>query len=359
MFLGEGMGSPYPGPVGSVVSPALFGQLEFGHLARASSLCGACREACPVDIDLPKLLLRVRAGVQTDQRKLKPKPNAPAALAAGLEIFTMAAGSSWRFEVAQRLAGLFGSLVTLFSKGDPWMRLPKFSGWGYSKDFPRPATRSFRSRFRKRVPASHEADALPIVFEETNIANPSTDTSVTTNPVKRIDKFAAELEALGGNFTSCTLGEVVDKILEILSSRNINQLLVWDEPYLPGGILEKLSEAGIQIIHPAKENQAASSLVKAGLTGATAGIADTGSLLLLGGNGRPLTASLLPELHIAVLQEKDVFENLLQALHHVDVRQAPAAILITGPSRTADIEMTLTIGVHGPGDLYVVCIKSE
>ena len=64
----DGKGSPYPGPMGSVVSPALFGQLEYGHLARASSLCGACREACPVDIDLPKLLLRIRAGIRANQR---------------------------------------------------------------------------------------------------------------------------------------------------------------------------------------------------------------------------------------------------------------------------------------------------
>ncbi len=355
----EGRGSPYPGPIGSVLSPALFGQLEYGHLARASSLCGACREACPVDIDLPRLLLRVRAGVQTESTQLKPKPNAPAALAAGLEIFSMAAGSSWRFRVAQRLAGLFGSLVTLFSRGDPWMRLPKFSGWGYSKDFPRPAGRSFRVRFRRHMHTSREAESLPRVIEETNIAHSPADTNVTTTPLKGIDKFAFELEALGGNFTSCTLGECIDKILEILSSRNMNQLLVWEQPHLPGGILEKLSEAGIQIIHPAKETQAASRLVMAGLTGASAGIADTGSLLLLGGDGRPLTASLLPEVHIVILHEQDMFEDLVQALHYVDVRQVPAAILITGPSRTADIEMTLTIGVHGPGELYVLCIKSE
>ena len=58
----HGQKATYPGPIGSVVSPGLFGQSDFGHLARASSLCGACKDACPVDIDLPKLLLRVRAG---------------------------------------------------------------------------------------------------------------------------------------------------------------------------------------------------------------------------------------------------------------------------------------------------------
>jgi L-lactate dehydrogenase complex protein LldG len=65
----------------------------------------------------------------------------------------------------------------------------------------------------------------------------------------------------------------------------------------------------------------------------------------------------LPEIHIAILHEGDIFENLSQAIKHVDIKGAPAAILITGPSRTADIEMTLTIGVHGPGELFVLCLK--
>ncbi|MBI1854677.1 MAG: lactate utilization protein, partial [Chloroflexi bacterium] len=57
----DGSIAPYPGPIGSVVSPGLLGE-NFVHLAQASSLCGACKDACPVDIDLPKLLTRVRAG---------------------------------------------------------------------------------------------------------------------------------------------------------------------------------------------------------------------------------------------------------------------------------------------------------
>ena len=103
-----GAHSAYPGPVGSVLSPALFGQAEFGQLARASSLCGACKEACPVDIDLPRLLLRVRAG-QTEAASL-PEPNAPAALKLGLRGFSWVAVSPWRFAAAQKLAGWAGRL---------------------------------------------------------------------------------------------------------------------------------------------------------------------------------------------------------------------------------------------------------
>ncbi len=68
----------YPGPIGAILSPALFGVEEFGQLARASSLCGACKEYCPVGIDLPALLLRIRAGmVAPDGRTAAPRPNPP------------------------------------------------------------------------------------------------------------------------------------------------------------------------------------------------------------------------------------------------------------------------------------------
>ncbi len=57
---GHAYGSAYPGPIGSVVSPGLFGIAAFGHLAKASTLCGACKEACPIGIDIPRMLLQVR-----------------------------------------------------------------------------------------------------------------------------------------------------------------------------------------------------------------------------------------------------------------------------------------------------------
>jgi L-lactate dehydrogenase complex protein LldF len=354
----DGKNSPYPGPVGSVLSPALFGQLEYGHLARASSLCGACREACPVDIDLPKLLLRIRTGFQGNQDQAKVKPNAPALLAAGLGIYTMVASYPSLFAVAQWLAGFFGSLVTILSKSDPWIRLPRFSGWGYSKDFPRPATRSFRSRFHKLDQSSQTANSKTFFPDQSHMVNPITERLMPDRVNQGIEDFCTELESLGGDFISCALEEVAEKILEILRIRGVDQLLVWEAPYLPADLLEQLSEAGIHLIHPTKESYKTSGLVRAGLTGTAAGIADTGSLLLLGGPGRPLTASLLPEIHIAILWEKDIFENFNQVLQQVDIMHAPAAILVTGPSRTADIEMTLTIGVHGPGEMHVICIKN-
>jgi L-lactate dehydrogenase complex protein LldG len=149
---------------------------------------------------------------------------------------------------------------------------------------------------------------------------------------------------------------VAECVLALLHEDSIDQILAWDENHLPGDLLDYLSRAGVQITQPTAETIRQVSHVKAGITAAMAGVADTGSLLLLGGSGQPLSASLVPEIHIALLHEKDIYPDLSQVIHAC--RDASAAVLVTGPSRTADIEMTLTIGVHGPGELHVICIKN-
>jgi L-lactate dehydrogenase complex protein LldG len=65
---------------------------------------------------------------------------------------------------------------------------------------------------------------------------------------------------------------------------------------------------------------------------------------------------LLPDIHIAILRESDIVPALPDALRRLELRVAPFAVIITGPSRTADIEMTLSIGVHGPKELHVFLV---
>jgi L-lactate dehydrogenase complex protein LldG len=117
-------------------------------------------------------------------------------------------------------------------------------------------------------------------------------------------------------------------------------------------LLNQLQDSGIEVIYGPDPD------VQAGLTGALAGIAETGTLVLTSGPGRPLTASLLAPLHIAILRIGDIYADLPRAINLPEVQQSPASILISGPSRTADIEMTLTIGVHGPGELHVICLET-
>jgi L-lactate dehydrogenase complex protein LldG len=247
-------------------------------------------------------------------------------------------------------------VATLVSKGEPWIRLPAFSGWGYSKDFPRPASKSFRSRYFQQIKGgeNQEEFASDGNASSTNLSNPEI---LSPNRDDIVKKFSEEVEALGAKYYLCSPDKVQEKILELLQAHGIQEILAWDGNHLPDGLLEWLTDAGVQIVYPRSDNILTSSRIKAGLTGASAGIAETGSLLLLESLGQPLTASLLPEIHIVLVWKKDVFQSLSQVLEMEAIKLASAAVLITGPSRTADIEMTLTIGVHGPGELHIICME--
>jgi L-lactate dehydrogenase complex protein LldG len=95
-----------------------------------------------------------------------------------------------------------------------------------------------------------------------------------------------------------------------------------------------------------------------GVTSAQAAIAETGTLVLESECERHRLVSLLPPVHIAIVKAADICLSLGEALRFVR-RDGPVAMsrtitFITGPSRTADIELTLAIGVHGPKELYVI-----
>ena len=95
-----------------------------------------------------------------------------------------------------------------------------------------------------------------------------------------------------------------------------------------------------------------------GLTTAQAAIAETGTLVLESNEERHRLVSLLPPVHIALVEAANICATLGEALTGVK-RKGPSGMsraitFITGPSRTADIELTLTIGVHGPKELYVI-----
>jgi L-lactate dehydrogenase complex protein LldG len=96
-----------------------------------------------------------------------------------------------------------------------------------------------------------------------------------------------------------------------------------------------------------------------GVTGVYCAIAETGTLMLLSGASTPLKNSLLPETHVAVVQASRIVRciedgwDLLRREHGALPRQVA---FISGPSRTADIEMTLVIGIHGPYRVHVIVV---
>jgi L-lactate dehydrogenase complex protein LldG len=93
-----------------------------------------------------------------------------------------------------------------------------------------------------------------------------------------------------------------------------------------------------------------------GITTAQAAIAETGTLVLDSARERHRFVSLVPPVHIAIVAASTIRATLGETLAMLENRKelSPAVTFITGPSRTADIELTLTIGVHGPQELYVI-----
>ena len=97
-----------------------------------------------------------------------------------------------------------------------------------------------------------------------------------------------------------------------------------------------------------------------GVSTAQAGIAETGTLVLDSACERHRLVSLVPPVHIAVVNASAIVETLGEALAILHKKEvSPAITFITGPSRTADIELTLAIGVHGPRELYVIVDGSK
>ena len=139
---GHAYGSVYPGPVGAVLMPAIGGLPQWHDLPQASSLCGACREVCPVRIDIPRMLLELRD--KTTVQGLTPRW-----VTFGLSVFRRVATRPALFRRAQATA----SWLTRRAAKDGWVRwLPgHMTRWSQKRDFPAFAAKSFQRQWRERA----------------------------------------------------------------------------------------------------------------------------------------------------------------------------------------------------------------
>jgi L-lactate dehydrogenase complex protein LldG len=162
-------------------------------------------------------------------------------------------------------------------------------------------------------------------------------------------RFLQELSSLSvESHVASSPEEVRARVAAALAGRRV---LSWDPERLPYE-LGPLVVGALRGSSPREEQARA----EVGLTACEAAIAETGSLALLSAPGQSRTVSLLPPLHVAVVRRADLFFSMGEFLRERADRIATAAncTFVTGPSRTADIELTLTLGVHGPGAVIVV-----
>jgi L-lactate dehydrogenase complex protein LldG len=197
---------------------------------------------------------------------------------------------------------------------------------------------------------SHLAASAPYDLEEdaVHFEDPVVLSKLDLSP---IESFKQNLEAVIGRCIITT--DVTDALNQIIQDLKARRIAISDdanvERWLRHTDLE-IEELGI--VPGAQEI----FRFDVGISTAQAAIAETGTLVLDSARERHRLVSLVPPVHIAIVNASRIVETLGEALAllRVDKEISPAITFITGPSRTADIELTLAIGVHGPQELYVI-----
>jgi L-lactate dehydrogenase complex protein LldG len=168
--------------------------------------------------------------------------------------------------------------------------------------------------------------------------------------------FQKRWEALAARFHRAeNPAELETVLLGLLAPLAGKSAIVSDHPLLKAVDMDAvLGRAGLKRL-AASVPEAATAEV--GLTGAELALASTATLLLTGDHPGDLIASLLPPVHVALVPRSGLIHSLAQALPRLTARSLPrAAVLVTGPSKTGDIELTMVLGVHGPGQVHAVLL---
>jgi L-lactate dehydrogenase complex protein LldG len=175
--------------------------------------------------------------------------------------------------------------------------------------------------------------------------------------VEKLRQFQAKAEAVAASVEHvASAAEVPAAVARYLRGRNLGpELALAPEEWLKS--LPWEAEPMLQL-------KAAGGAERVAVTAAFAGIAETGTLMTLSGPAHPSTLNFLPEHHIVALQAsqvvaayEDAWSRLREARGHDGGLDLPRAInLITGPSRTGDIELTIQLGAHGPRALHILLI---
>ena len=179
----------------------------------------------------------------------------------------------------------------------------------------------------------------------------------------RKERFKALLEAAHADVHDVSDHSWPQRLKDILANKGVNRLLYapstatgqylatsWTDAKGPELVAYDQS---IEQMKPILVNQ-----VEAALTSAKGGIAETGSVVIWPTSDEPRLMSVLPPLHVVLVREQDLTDSLAETIMAQGwAEKMPTnVVLISGPSKTADIEQTLAYGVHGPKELIVLLV---
>lgn len=176
-------------------------------------------------------------------------------------------------------------------------------------------------------------------------------------------QFIGELNKVNTNVIEAGSEDEVKSFLQdIIKEKELKSFAIWESQFLKEiNLKQDFKDAGLKLITAKNKNRMANADI--GITEVDYAIADTGTLVLLTDKNQPRSVSLLPPIHVAIVRPanlvrniKDLFIILKSRLQNSEDITS-CMTFITGPSRTADIELSLTLGVHGPKELYVVILS--
>lgn len=193
---------------------------------------------------------------------------------------------------------------------------------------------------------------------------PESDFAVVTGrdwtPQERVERFERLITSVHGEVIHATLTDWTARLEEVLKAKSVRRLALGREHPVPVAARAALMEHDVELVDVDRDiedwKREQFETVDAGLTSTGGAIAETGSLWLWPSPDEPRLISLVPPVHIAVLDAdaiEDTFFDVVET-HGWAGGMPTNALLISGPSKTADIEQTLAYGVHGPRELVVL-----
>lgn len=215
-----------------------------------------------------------------------------------------------------------------------------------------------RDRIFSRLYAATRQSPAPV-------AQPPAMPIKTTGQKEKIEKLKTLLEAMRTEVHITGSKNWTTTVEDILKKRKIKHLLYAPQTEIGQALTLKLKNSAneppqlIPYENDIEQFKETVFNVEAGITSAAGAIAETGALILWPSEKEPRLMSIVPPVHIAVLQADTIHNSLSEIIQNENwsEKMPTNVVLVSGPSKTADIEMTLAFGVHGPKELIVLIVE--
>lgn len=183
-----------------------------------------------------------------------------------------------------------------------------------------------------------------------------------TSGVQLFPEFEERAKAVSAEvFRVATLTEAREALLKLVEAANVKKAVVVESPLqMAAGVTEALRARGIKVYTDPEEIAEHAPTADIGISGVEFGVAETGSVFQDGYTIATRLVTILPPLHVVFLPSANIVPGIIEAFEIIATNFERGYIgFITGPSRTADIERVLTIGVHGPSRFAIIAVDEK